>query len=81
MGDSKIELSINRQQWHTLDHKVNFFNGPKVTSVSPTYGVTKNPKGSSLVITGENLECPKSDCSKIKIRFTNDKGDMIVVDG
>lgn len=33
------------------------------------------------MISGENLDCPKNDCSKIKVRFTNDKGDMIIVDG
>jgi hypothetical protein len=35
----------------------------------------------NLTISGENLECPNGDCSRIKVRFTNDKGDQIFVDG
>jgi hypothetical protein len=81
IGDGIVELSINQQQWHPIAQKINFFNGPKITEVSPTYGVTKNPKNLTLTIIGDNLDCPQSDCSRIKVRFTNDKGDQIIVDG
>jgi hypothetical protein len=58
-----------------------FYNGPKVVSVNPTYGVPKNPKNLSLEITGENFACPNGDCSQIKVRFTNENKDEIVMDG
>lgn len=50
IGDAKIELSVNNQQWNYIGQKIKFYNGPKITSVSPTYGVTKNPKGLKLTI-------------------------------
>jgi hypothetical protein len=81
IGFARIELSVNGQQWQNTEKKVRFFNGPKVTSVNPTYGVTKNPKNSTIDIIGENFECPNNDCSKIKVRWTNDKGDTIIMDG
>ena len=74
-GDVKLELSANGQQYHDSGKTLTFYDGPRVVSVSPTYGVTKNPKDSSIVITGENFHCPKGDCSKIKVRFTNARGD------
>lgn len=81
-GNSRIEFSVNQAQWQPLKGKpIKFFNGPKVTSVSPNSGVTKNPKKLNLTIIGENFECPGNDCSRIKVRFTNDKGDEIFVDG
>jgi len=51
--------------------------------VSPTYGVTKNPRDLNLTISGENFDCPSGgDCSgRIRVRFTNDKGDEIYQDG
>lgn len=49
--------------------------------MSPTYGVTKNPKGQRLEIFGENFDCPNKDCSRIKVRFTNKAGDEIFVNG
>ena len=51
------------------------YAGPRVTGVNPTYGVTKSSK--PLEISGENFNCPDSDCSKIKLRFTNKAGDEI----
>jgi hypothetical protein len=41
-------MGVNEQQWHDVGQVLEFYNGPKVTSVSPTYGVTKNPKGTNL---------------------------------
>ena len=49
--------------------------------MNPTYGVTKNPKGAKLEITGDNFKCPANDCSKLRVRFTNDQGDEIYTDG
>jgi len=43
--------------------------------------VTKNPKDLNLTIIGENFDCPAGDCSKIKVRMTNYKGDKIYQDG
>ena len=40
---ASIELCVNGQQWQDTKQKVTFFNGPRVTSVNPTYGQTKNP--------------------------------------
>jgi len=57
------------------------YPGPHVTHVAPQYGVTKNPKGTVLDISGENFKCPGDDCSKIGVRFTNYKGDQIFVKG
>lgn len=57
------------------------YNGPRVTKVEPTYGVTKNPKGSYIYLDGENFACPAGDCSHIKVRFTNKNGDRIVIQG
>lgn len=57
------------------------YSGPHVTHVSPQFGVTKNPKGTILDISGDNFACPGSDCSKIGVRFTNYKGDQIFVKG
>jgi len=57
------------------------YNGPRVTKVDPTYGVTKNPKGSYIYLDGENFACPAGDCSHIKVRFTNKNGDRIVIQG
>jgi hypothetical protein len=81
VGESKVQLSANEQQWQTIENNVRFYNGPKVTSISPTYGETKNPKGSKLEITGDNFICPNSDCSKIKVRFQNERGDNILESG
>jgi len=38
--------------------RVQFYNGPRVTAVNPTYGVTKNPRGLNIAITGNNFVCP-----------------------
>jgi hypothetical protein len=34
-----------------------------------------------LEIRGENFECPKGDCSRTRVLFTNEKGDKIYVKG
>jgi hypothetical protein len=70
-------MGINLQQWHDVGTSIEFYNGPKVTSVSPTYGVTKNPKGTNLQISGDNFACPKDDCRNIRVRFRNRNGDEI----
>lgn len=81
-GNSHLEFSVNKVQWQRVKgNPIKFFNGPRVTSVNPISGVTKNPKHLNLTIIGENFECPGNDCSRIKVRFTNDKGDEIFVDG
>ena len=78
-GDVTIEINQNEQNWQDIGRNIVFYNGPKVTSVNPTYGVTKNPKGTILEIKGDNFACPANDCSHIKVRFTNKFGDRIVV--
>jgi hypothetical protein len=80
VGPFRIEISANGQNWQDINHEVRYFNGPRVTGVNPTYGVTKNPKNLNLEIYGENFVCPNNDCSKIKARFTNAKGDQIFMD-
>ena len=60
---------------------VKYYNGPKVTAVSPTHGVTKNPNDDKLTISGENFACPNDDCSRIRVRFTNYLGDQIYTVG
>lgn len=60
------------------------YDGPKIHEhggLNPTYGVTKNPKGSYLYIDGTNFICPAGDCSHIKVRFTNKYGDKIITQG
>lgn len=81
VGDAKIQISANGQQWQDVDHPVRFYNGPKVTRVNPTYGVTKNPRNQKLEIFGDNFVCPDGDCTKIKVRFQNSEGKEIFVDG
>jgi hypothetical protein len=61
--------------------RTHFYNGPRVTAVNPTFGVTKNPRGLNMFVSGRNFECPQNDCSRIKVRFTNERGDMIFEDG
>ena len=75
VGPFRMEMSANGQDWQDIGHEVRYFNGPRVTGVNPTYGVTKNPKNLNLEIYGENFVCPNNDCSKIKARFTNAVGD------
>jgi hypothetical protein len=41
---ARLEISANDQYWQDSGHDIQFYAGPKVTSVNPTYGVTKNPK-------------------------------------
>jgi len=55
VGDVKVEISANGQQWQSVEHSVKFYNGPRVTSVNPTYGVTKNPKNLNLEVIGDNF--------------------------
>jgi hypothetical protein len=81
VGEARLELSANGQQWQDSGSDVKFYNGPKVTAVNPTYGETKNPRGLNLTIYGDNFECPNGDCKHIKVRFTNDRGDHIFEDG
>lgn len=47
-GQATIEVSANGQQWQDVGQNVTFYNGPRVTSVNPTYGVVKNPKGLNI---------------------------------
>lgn len=74
-GEARLQMSLNLQQWEDSPIKVKLFNGPRVTALSPTYGVTKNPKGLKIDISGDNFECPSNDCSMIKVRFQNERGD------
>lgn len=80
-GDTRLEIGINGQAWHDSGITLKFFSGPRVRSVSPSSGVTKNPKGLNLAISGDNFDCPNGDCSNIKVRFTNARGDAIFEDG
>lgn len=80
VGSAKLQISANGKEFQDVDKEIKFYNGPRVTSVSPTYGVTKNPKNLPIEISGENFECPNNDCSKTKVRFTNKKGDRIYMD-
>jgi len=70
-GDVRIEISPNGQQWQDVQQPVRYYSGPRVTAVNPTQTVTKNKNGYYLDIRGENFECPKSDCSRIRVLFTN----------
>ena len=74
-GDVAVFVSANGQQWHNMHSDVTFYNGPKVTSVTPTYGVVKNPNNKTIDIAGTNFRCPRDDCSKLKVRFKNKNGD------
>ena len=60
--------------------------------MSPTETLTKNKQErinretgekepNYLTIRGDNFECPKGDCSRTKVLFTNEKGDKIYVKG
>ena len=60
---------------------MDFFNGPRVTSINPTYGQTKNPNKDKIEITGENFDCPSNNCNNIKVRFQTKDGENIFVDG
>lgn len=80
-GEVRVEISANGQQWQDTKAPLRYYSGPKVTSVFPTYGVTKNPHGLDLDVRGENFACPNGDCSRIRVRFTNDQGDKIDVVG
>ena len=80
-GPTVIEVMENGQDWQDIGRNITMYAGPHVTHVSPPYGVTKNPKGTILDISGDNFQCPGGDCSKIRVRFTNYKGDQIFVSG
>lgn len=80
-GQAAIEINQNDQNWQDIGRDVELFTGPRVTAVDPTFGVTKNPKGSKVHVLGENFECNNGDCSHIKVRFTTKNGDRIVVAG
>ena len=54
-GHTIIEICQNDQNWQDIGRNLTFYNGPRVTSVDPTYGVTKNPKGTILHVKGENF--------------------------
>lgn len=43
-GPTAIEVSLNGQDWDTTAADVRFYTGPKVTAVTPSQGVTKNPR-------------------------------------
>jgi hypothetical protein len=77
-GMAAIEINQNDQNWQDIGRDIELFAGPRVTSVDPTYGVTKNPKGSKLHVMGENFECANGDCSHIRVRFTTKNGDRII---
>jgi hypothetical protein len=84
-GETRLEIGINGQAWHDSGMTLKFFSGPRVRSLSPSSGVTKNPKGLNLAISGDNFACPErdgqKDCSNVKVRFTNARGDAIFEDG
>lgn len=84
-GETRLEIGVNGQAWHDSGLTLKFFSGPRVKSVSPSNGVTKNPKGLNLAISGDNFVCPErdgqKDCSNVKVRFTNAMGDAIFEDG
>lgn len=80
-GPTAIEVMENGRDWQDIGRNITFYAGPHVTKVDPPFGVTKNPRGSDLTISGDHFECPGGDCSHIKVRFTNYKGDQIFVRG
>ena len=80
-GDARLEVGVNGEAWHDSGLTLKYFSGPRVKSVHPPNGVTKNPKGLNLAISGDNFICPAHDCSNIKVRFTNAGGDAIFEDG
>jgi len=80
-GDARLEIGVNGQAWHDSGVTLKYFSGPRVRSVNPPNGVTKNPRGLNLAISGENFVCPNNDCREIKVRFTNARGDAIFEDG
>lgn len=61
VGEANLLLSADGQKWQDVGSKVMFYNGPKVTAVSPNNGVTKNPRGLKMEISGLNFICPKSN--------------------
>ena len=80
VGNAVIEVNQNDQNWQPIDKNLILFNGAKVTSVEPTFGVTKNPNKTPLIVRGTNFNCP-GDCNHIKVRFTNKNGDRIITKG
>ena len=40
-----------------------------MTSISPPYGPVKSPNDETVTITGQNFNCPDTDCKDLWVRF------------
>ena len=70
-----IEFSYNKKEWTQIltdsskNYSYTYYNAPKVGSVSPTFGPVKSPNNESVLITGQNFNCPDPDCKDLWVRF------------
>ena len=75
-SDSKaiLDLSFNNRDWQTVlapgtNYSYQYFNAPKITSISPQYGQVKSPNKEFIDIYGKNFQCQDPDCKDLEVRF------------
>jgi hypothetical protein len=69
-----MEISYNKQDWDKVippnqSYSYQYYNAPRISSISPAYGPVKSPADETVTLTGSNFQCPDSDCKDLWVRF------------
>lgn len=76
-------MSFNGENWQDIipgnsTYSYLYYDAPKITSISPAYGPVKSPNNETIVISGENFNCPDTDCTDLYVRFGDPKNGIYV---
>ena len=69
-----LEVSYNKEDWQKVlepgkNYSYQYYNAPKIDSITPPYGPVKSPNNETIDIIGKNFQCPDPECKDLYVRF------------
>lgn len=79
-----IEFSFNHKEWVVIskdsskNYSYVYYGAPKISSIGPNFGPVKSPNNESILITGQNFNCPDPTCANLWVRFGDPDNGILV---
>ena len=77
-----LQVSLNSEDWvdvvdpsPKVTHSFETYQAPHVKSLDPAYGPVKPKTSETLTIHGSDFHCADEGCKKMRVRFSNARGD------
>jgi hypothetical protein len=79
-----IEVSFNHKDWidinkdPTKNYGFSYYGAPKIGAINPNFGPVKSPNNESILISGQNFNCPDPSCVNLWVRFGDPENGILV---